>query len=125
MGRGFQWLDGSFVEDKVPNDLDIVTFFEAPTAYAQNPAAFVAARTDLFHRAAARSNYKLDVQWVDMSRGGRSIVEFTQYYCGLFSHRRGDELWKGMLAVDLDDPTEAAADQSLALLASTSPGVGP
>ena len=24
--RGFQWLDGSFVEDRVPKDLDVVSF---------------------------------------------------------------------------------------------------
>jgi hypothetical protein len=27
---GFQWLDGSFVEGKDPQDLDIVTFFRRP-----------------------------------------------------------------------------------------------
>lgn len=25
--RGFQWLDGSFLEQKEPNDLDVVSFF--------------------------------------------------------------------------------------------------
>ena len=29
--KGFQWLDGSFVEDKQPRDLDIVTFLYRPT----------------------------------------------------------------------------------------------
>jgi hypothetical protein len=37
--RGFQWLDGSFVEQKEPNDLDIVTFVFRPatvTGYADS-----------------------------------------------------------------------------------------
>src|SRR5262249_45121429 len=29
--RGFQWLDGSFVESKDPQDLDLVTFLYRPT----------------------------------------------------------------------------------------------
>ena len=32
--RGFQWLDGSFVEEKEPNDLDVVTFIRRPSATA-------------------------------------------------------------------------------------------
>jgi hypothetical protein len=32
--RGFQWLDGSFVENKDPNDLDVVTFVFRPTTVA-------------------------------------------------------------------------------------------
>jgi hypothetical protein len=28
--RGFQWLDGSFVENKDPRDLDVVTFLYRP-----------------------------------------------------------------------------------------------
>jgi hypothetical protein len=28
--RGFQWLDGSFVEEKDPNDLDVITFVFRP-----------------------------------------------------------------------------------------------
>ena len=29
-GRGFQWLDGSFVEDKEPKDIDVVAFLYRP-----------------------------------------------------------------------------------------------
>jgi len=32
--QGFQWIDGSFVEDKVPQDLDVVTFSRRPARAA-------------------------------------------------------------------------------------------
>jgi hypothetical protein len=31
--RGFQWLDGSFVENKNPRDLDVVTFLYRPPGH--------------------------------------------------------------------------------------------
>ena len=33
---------------------------------------------------------------------GELIVEWTRYYCGLFSHRKDDFVWKGMLKIDLN-----------------------
>ena len=48
---GFQWLDGSFLEniedleDRHPNDLDVVTFYTMPTARSQ-PCKFSAVAND-------------------------------------------------------------------------------
>jgi Family of unknown function (DUF6932) len=44
LSSGFQWLDGSFVEAKQPNDLDVVTFFRRPTS-ASSQAAIAALLT--------------------------------------------------------------------------------
>ena len=50
--RGFQWLDGSFVEDKQPRDLDVVTFLYRPASILDRNAfaAWIRANPDLFIR---------------------------------------------------------------------------
>jgi hypothetical protein len=109
--RGFQWLDGSFVETKEPSDLDVVTFLHRP-ASAANPAALTAlinANTHIFDRAQAKSNYMLDAFFVDLNGSPETIVSVSRYYLGLFSHRRLDDLWKGMLQVRLEHVTDDAA----------------
>ena len=51
--NGFQWINGSFVEDKIghsgeePGDIDLVTFFHVPTGQTQGTLAV--AHPDLFH----------------------------------------------------------------------------
>jgi hypothetical protein len=117
--RGFQWLDGSFVETKEPNDLDVVTFLHRP-ASAANPTALAAlmnANAQIFDRAQAKANYMLDAFFVDLNGSPEAIVSFSRYLLGLFSHRRLDDLWKGMLQVRLEHVKDDAA--AVALLAST------
>ena len=109
MVSGFQWLDGSFLEDKVPNDLDIVTFIELPPAIAQKGTAFFQANQHLIDRNPVKQAFSLDLFWVDLGSRPQSVVTLSRYYFGLFSHRRGDDLWKGMLEVNLADPTEPDA----------------
>lgn len=109
MVSGFQWLDGSFLEEKVPSDLDLVTFVTLPPTIVQQGPAFFQANQHLMDRAQVKSAYSLDLFWVDLGMSGQSIVTLTRYLLGLFSHRRGDDLWKGMLEVDLADGTEPAA----------------
>jgi len=117
---GFQWLDGSFVEDidrlRAPNDIDVVTFVDRPpalrdaaalqAAVQQNPALF------LFDQA--KQKYLTDAYFVDLSRPAEEVVEQTRYWFGLFSHRRQDLQWKGMLALPLG--TIAADQEAIRLL---------
>jgi hypothetical protein len=127
LASGFQWLDGSFVENKVPSDLDIVTFFLRPRATnANDMAQLMLQNPTLFLRAQAKATYRLDVFWVDMNARPEAVVDFTRYYCGLFSHRRIDFLWKGILRVDLaaqaiDDIASAAIQQAAALQPAGTP----
>jgi hypothetical protein len=111
---GFQWLDGSFVEDKLPNDLDLLTFAELPQAAAQQGNAFFLANQNVIDRGLVKQAFRLDHFWVNLHAKPQSIVTLTRYYLGLFSHRRGDDLWKGMLEVDLADATELDADALVA-----------
>jgi hypothetical protein len=46
---------------------------------------------------------------VKLNWSGHDVVEWTRYWCGLFSHRRLDGVWKGMLKVDLDTAADDAA----------------
>lgn len=128
IGSGFQWLDGSFVEDKVPNDLDVVTLFHPPAALLAGGQAamdFIQMNNHLFERGAVKQAYMLDAFWLDFSQPPETIARQTRYWFGLFSHRRLDDLWKGMLEVSLVDPNEAAAvavvDAGLAAFAGGGP----
>jgi|ERR1039458_4347245 hypothetical protein len=100
---GFQWLDGSFMEDvearrgSPPNDIDVVSFLPAG-----NPQIHNAALSSLLaNRAGVKTRYKVDHLIVMLFWPGHVLIEQSRYWCGLFSHRRADGIWKGMLKVDL------------------------
>lgn len=109
--RGFQWLDGSFVEDKQPNDLDLVAFLYRPDDAMDRDAlsALLVANPGLFRRHQVKASFRLDFFAIDLNGSAEGIVNLTRYYLGLFSHRRGDDLWKGMLQVRLEDAADDMA----------------
>lgn len=109
--RGFQWLDGSFVEDKPPRDLDIVSFLYRPEGIqtAQQLLMVLRANGNLFVRNLVKAEYKLDFFPVDLDGSPEALVSSARYFLGLFSHRRGDDLWKGMLQVRFEDTADDAA----------------
>jgi hypothetical protein len=115
---GYQWLDGSFVEDveatrnRPPADVDLVTFARVP---GDNPAAKVAvamANENLFSPISAKRIYQCDAYFVDLGKRPELLVDDTRYWFGLFSHQRETSLWKGMLKV----PMQSDDDVALAML---------
>ncbi|HQU45679.1 MAG TPA: hypothetical protein PK867_22890 [Pirellulales bacterium] len=117
--RGFQWLDGSFLEnielleDRVPNDLDVVTFFHLPAGatqleiQARNPGLFPRTKDE---RLAFKNVYNMDAYLVDLATAADRLIERSTYWYSMWSHRR-DARWKGYLTIDLDfeeDGTAAA-----------------
>ncbi|MBN6104905.1 hypothetical protein JR064_22325 [Xanthomonas sp. CFBP 8703] len=117
------------MEEKDPNDLDLLSFLYRPPA-ALAPAALrslMHANAGLFQRGLVKSAYKLDAFFVDMNGNPATLVNFTRYYLGLFSHKRGDDIWKGMLQVNLADTADDAAAQAILGTAPTvvSQGVNP
>jgi hypothetical protein len=121
--QGFQWLDGSFLERKEPADLDTVTFTYRP-AHAVQPAdwhGFLMANVHLFQHGQVKLNFRVDAMFVDLHGHPETIVDVARYYVGLFSHRRDDELWKGMLKVRLEN---AADDTDALAILGPAPAVG-
>ena len=115
---GFQWLDGSFAEDaektrgSAPNDIDVVTFYEPFTVPATLPPA-VAVLVPVFADSdATKQRFRVDHILVplastpDRMADARRLVEEVRYWFGLFSHRRSDDVWKGMLQLPLDTSTD-------------------
>ncbi len=121
---GFQWLDGSFLENveategRPPNDLDVVTFYFSPVGV--NPKdlldlrnAIIASLPEFFDRAACKRRFKLDHFGIHLGTRGTALVDNTRYWAGLFSHRR-DGAWKGMLRIELNtDPSDSEAAKLL------------
>ncbi len=116
--QGMQWLSGSFLEDietleqRVPRDVDIVTFCHLPAATPTTASlqALIAANQPLFDHDAVKANFKVDFHFVVLDFDPQAIVAQTRFWFGLFSHRRNG-LWKGMvqvpLALSADDITAA------------------
>lgn len=111
---GFQYLDGSFLEDienstlnRPPNDLDLLTFFN-PFSPDQETLIF-ADFADFANRTLCKTNYSLDHMPINLGTNPHDLVEFTRYFIQLFTHNRSN-VWKGMLKLDvgkLDEDVDA------------------
>lgn len=109
--EGFQWIDGSFVEDvennlgRPPDDIDLVTFGKRPSGINNANEFFVlsANNSDLFVSGLAKQTYNCDAYFVDLGLPQEAIVKYTTYWFGLFSHQRATSLWKGIIEIDLSE----------------------
>jgi len=120
--KGYQWLDGSFVEDcektrsRPPADIDVITFAYRPLDGQSNfldTASFEKVtdqHPDLFDPEEAKAKFKCDAYYVDFNQAPHNLAQAVTYWCNLFSHSRVNNLWKGMLQVELNvDDTQARA----------------
>lgn len=111
---GFQWLDGSFMEDveksqgRPPRDLDVVTFYGGlgPEDLARVSAVFPEFASTIL----SKNNFCLDHYAVDYSFNPNATVELTRYWLQLFTHNRLG-VWKGILKL----PLNTAVDDQQAL----------
>lgn len=108
-GSGFQWVNGSFVEDKErirgdkPKDIDVVTFLER-----------VPSDNLLADKRAMKRLYSVDPHWVIFSEcSNAGLVSRTAYWYSLWGHQRGSFQWKGFLEVPLDEKLDADAIELL------------
>lgn len=115
--RGFQWLDGSFAEDveaheeRPPNDIDMVTFAFSPAGLTSGEInELIADHPTVFNNAMAKEKYGCDGYVVPLDKSPENLVKRTAYYLSLFSHRRGDHVWKGLLQVPLESDDPLARD---------------
>lgn len=118
---GFQWIDGSFIEDveliekRPPNDIDVVTFFNlAPNETQQD---VVMRNPNLFMPDMGKwrkQEFKVDSYFQSLGVSKEQLVERTVYWYSMWSHRR-DLTWKGFLQIPLD----ATLDQQALIILET------
>lgn len=115
--QGFQWLDGSFLEEvetlegRPPNDVDVVTFYDLPQDQTQ--ADLLKANADLFNHEKVKKQFLVDGYLVQ--RTGNDIdglIEYTTYWYSMWSHRR-NQVWRGYLQVDLSPGEDETAKANL------------
>lgn len=122
--EGFQWLDGSFVENtevirsRPPSDIDLVTFASRPPACVDQNQwnNLVSANSDVFLPDLSKKTYICDAYFVDLNVDPIHIVNSTKYWFGLFSHQRDSYLWKGMIEIPLicsDDEAKELLEQEM------------
>jgi hypothetical protein len=129
--NGFQWLDGSFLEDieiiesRPPNDIDVVTFYRLPTGKSQGD--LLAQAPELFATGAAtnmklKGSYSVDPYLVHLGSSAERLTQLSAYWYSMWSHRR-NHIWKGFVQIDLAPIDDAAAMGILSNLSN--PGVAP
>ncbi len=115
---GFQWLDGSFLEDieseesRDPNDIDVVSFTESSMDLSALRTHIANTSPELLNRDHVKATYSVDHFLMPLGSKPALIVDNTRYWYGLFSHRR-DRLWKGMLVVKLADKADDLAARTI------------
>jgi hypothetical protein len=110
---GFQWLDGSFLEQiealagRAPRDMDVLTFLALPQGVDQRSLAQRHGR--LFDQKHVKATYAMDAYFAVLGQPTDPWqVKNITYWYSLWSHRR-DGLWKGFVQVDLDPSQDGDA----------------
>lgn len=116
---GFQWINGSFVEDverieeRPPQDIDVVTFAELSDG--MNQRSLINAEPNLFEPDHTQAKYYVDAYYLFLNEPlTRSKVKSISYWYSMWSHRR-DGQWKGFLQIDL---TPVENEEGLEILMS-------
>lgn len=111
--RGFQWIDGSFlenieeIENRDPEDIDVVTFYYLPDGQTQESLARNSPR--LFNKRLNKEDYHVDAYYIQLNETPpEALVGQSAYWYSVWSHRRSG-LWKGFLQVDLSTHDDQVA----------------
>ena len=111
--NGFQWIDGSFVEnievieERAPRDIDVVTFFHLP--HGKNQETLLQAAPRLFDPPATKEDYRVDAYFVQLNTDmPEPLVAQSAYWNRLWSHRR-DGQRKRYLQIDLSPADDQEA----------------
>jgi len=116
---GFQWLDGSFLEDvetlenRPPRDMDVVTFFHLPAG--QDQRSLIQRHEALLDPRQTKASFAIDAYPVVLGQPtDQWQVKHVAYWYSMWSHRR-DGLWKGFVQADLDPAQDVSAQALLNL----------
>jgi hypothetical protein len=107
LARGFQWINGSFVENvellrgRAPNDIDVVTFLELPQGETEE--TLEQNHSTLFDNVLVKQQFSTDSYFVFLRAGypEKWIIDNSIYWYSMWAHRRDSLLWKGFLEIDL------------------------
>lgn len=115
---GFQWLDGSFMEEveviekRAPHDIDVVTFVHDPPDKGRT---LTDDELGSIIGSAAKETFKVDAYILQLDQiAPREITTLSAYWYSMWSHRR-NQAWKGFLQIELDPAEDADALTWLAL----------
>ena len=115
--KGFQWIDGSFLENveeiekRDPHDIDLVTFYCLPDGITE--ADLVAKAPHLFDPERTKEDFHVDAYFVRLNtEDPELLVDQVAYWYSIWSHRRGG-LWKGFLQIDLSSNDDQVATTNL------------
>lgn len=107
---GFQWLDGSFIEEvevleaRAPRDIDVVTFTHDPKNVTLSDDDAL-----LLEHDAAKAAFKVDSYILELDQISRRELTFwSAYWYSMWSHRR-NQAWKGFLQIELAPLDDAEA----------------
>ena len=121
--RGFQWIDGSFVEDvessrgRAPRDIDVVTFFYIPEGHTEG--SFANAFPDFFNPPAMKRDFGIDAYPMPINLNDlETFVRRVVYWNDMWSHiregpRTREGTRKGYVQVDLDPGEDKSARAEL------------
>ena len=117
LSMGFQWVNGSFVEDietteeRKPADIDTVTFFHLPDGETEQ--SLVTASPHLFDPVHSQQDYHVDAYFVPLDGDvPEPLVGQSAYWYSMWSHRRNGQ-WKGYLQIDLSSTDDVIAKANL------------
>jgi len=115
--KGFQWVDGSFMEDverienRSPGDIDVVTFIYFPDSIDQRK--LFSSNPELFNRNETKKCYSVDSFFVNLTVcSAEYLIERSRYWYSMWSHNRIGQ-WKGYLELDLGNKNDEIAMKSL------------
>lgn len=104
--NGFQWLDGSFMENvedlegRAPRDVDVVTFIDLNDGRTQADLDPVV--NELFDPEVSKQNYHVDGYPFFLNGPmNQGAIRRIAYWYSMWSHRRNG-LWKGFVQVELN-----------------------
>lgn len=111
--HGFQWIDGSFIEDieksdkRAPRDIDVVTFLFNLT---RNQKLIIANQFKAFvNPGMSKMTYHVDHYLVEADSNPVTTISMVKYWNQLFGHNRKG-VWKGMVKIPLCADNQADTD---------------
>jgi len=116
---GFQWLDGSFLEDvemirtAPPKDIDVTTFFHLPVGKTEGELVKELAKDYpiLLDKVVIKQQYHTDGFLVGLDPNNLEFcMQQSHYWYGVWSHQRDTFRWKGFVQIDLDPQVDTPAD---------------